>query len=500
MAEKKTLKVKDNLNKSLFTDNEEINKDIYTQDKLSKINKAMSAGYGITPDTQHDGGALRPESLDREIKQVTWGSEDFTIYNDIARQPSRSTVEKYIVYYDHGRVGHERFQPEIGLGNQTQPSLEQKTVQMKFLSAPSETSMVLQRADVVEDPVAVQEMGAINVLAKTIEWAIFYGDADLTKNEKGSGLQFDGIAKLIDKGNVIDWRGKGLTPALLNRAAVTIGKRGYGVATDAYMPIGIKADFINKYLGAQRILLPTADGMQAGLNVDSFLSARGTIRLNGSTIMDLDNVLDESKRPVQGAPLAPSVEAETVEDQGGNFLAEDVTEGEDNHVAIPAEVGKSLRYRVVAVGSNGDSQPSDVVSAKVGKATDGIKLTISLDALSVDAPEYIAVYRQSLIDDEAGAFYLVGRIPGNEINGNQFEFVDVDDTIAGTADIFVLENNPQVLNLFEFLPMTKLNLAVVTNATQFAILAQVALRLSFPKRVVQIKNVRYATGNDEFKF
>lgn len=494
------VKGKDDLNKSLFTKNEEVNKDIYGEKQLESMSKSMSAGYGITPDTQADGGALRPESLDREIKQVTWGSEDFTIYNDIARVPSRSTVEKYIVYYDHGKVGHERFQPEIGLGNQTQPSLKQKTVQMKFLAAPSETSMVLQRSNVVADPIAIQEMGAINVLAKTIEWAIFYGDSDLTKEEAGNGLQFDGLAKLIDKGNVMDWRGKGLTPSLLNQAAVKIGKNGYGVATDAYMPIGLKADFINKFQGAQRILLPTANGMQAGVNIESFLSARGTIRLNGSTIMDLDNVLDESKKPVQGAPLAPSLKAEVVADQGANFLAKDVVEGDDKHVVVPHEVGQDLHYRAVAVGTNGDSQPSDIATAKPANATDGVKLTVEVNALSADAVDYIAIYRQSLIEDSADTFYLVGRIPANKINGNSFEFVDKDEVIAGTADIFILENNPMVLNLFEFLPMTKLNLAIVTNATNFALLWQGALRLSYPKRVVQIKNVHYATGNDEFKF
>ena len=501
MAEK-TLKVKgkDDLNKSLFTKDEDVNKNIYGTDQMDVIGKSMSAGYGISPETQHDGGALRPESLDRDIKQETWSTQDFTIFNDIARQQSRSTVEKYIVYYDHGKVGHERFQPEVGIGNQTQPSLDQKTVNMKYLAATSQTSMVLQHSNVVADPIAVQEMGAINVLAKTIEWAIFYGDADLTRQEAGQGLQFDGLSKLIDKGNVIDVRGKGISPSLLNKAAVMIGKRGFGTATDAYMPIGIQADFVNKYLSAQRVVLPTQDGMQAGMNVDSFLSTRGRIRLNGSTIMDLDNVLDESKRPSQGAPLAPSVEAEVVSDQGGQFLAEDVVEGDNKHVVIPHEVGQNLNYRVVAVGHNGDSMPSDVISAKPANATDGIKLTITLDALSSEAPEYFAIYRQSLIDDENGDFYLVGRVAGNKLNGNQVEFVDTDDTIAGTADIFVLQNDAQVLNLFEFLPMTKLPLAVVTNATSFSVLWQGSLRLSFPKRVVRIKNVHYATGDDEFKF
>lgn len=488
------------LTKSLFSVKEEADKSVYTKQKLDTISKGLTAQYGVDPSTQIDGGALRPESLDQDIKQVTYGSQDFTIYNDLVRVPANNTVEKYIVYYDHGRAGHERFQAEIGIGRQTNPHLKQKTVNMKYLSAASETSMVLAAANTVEDPIAVQELGAINVLAKTIEWAIFYGDSDLTKGEPGSGLQFDGISKLIDPGNVVNWHGKNLTPALLNQAAVMIGKKGYGVATDAYMPIGVKADFVNKYLGAQRVLIPTANGdLTAGFNIAAFNSARGTIRLNGSTIMDLDNELDESKLPVQGAPLAPTVTAEVVTDANGEFLADDLKE--DDRVVVPKEVGTELEYRVVASGTAGDSQPSDIVKATPANATDGIKLSIKLDKFSVEAPDYVAIYRKSLIAGHEDTFYLVGKVAMNKMSADgTIEFTDVNDTIAGTTDVFVMERTPEVIRLFEFTPMTKLQLAIVTNAIPFAILWQGALQLGYPKRVVRIKNVRYADGTDELKF
>lgn len=490
-------------NKSLFTTNDKVSEFYNSHGRYDRMTKSLSAGYGISPATQQDGGALRPQALDTDIKQVTWGSADLTIYNDIARQQIDNTVAKYVVYYDHGRVGHERFQPEIGLGNQTQPSIKQKTVEMRYLAAPSQTSMVLQKADTIEDPVALQEMASINVLAKTIEWAIFYGDSSLTAQD-GSGLQFDGIDKLMDEGNKLDVRGDNLDPVLLNKAATKIGTAGYGVATDAYMPIGVKADFINKYLGAQRILVPSADGLQAGLNIDSFLSARGTIKLNGSTIMDTDGMLNEDRRPEPGAPLAPSVETEVVTDADGQFLDADVVDGHEENqvVAVPKEVGKDLQYRVVAVGSKGDSAPSDVVTAKPANATDGVKLTITLDALGREVPDYLAVYRKSLIAGNNDTYFLIGQVPMSQMDaGNgSVEFTDTDEVIAGTTNVFVMEQTPQVLNLYEFLPMTKLPLAIQTNATQFAIMWWGALRLSFPKRVVKLANVRYATDAADYSF
>lgn len=502
--DKKTLKPvgEDDLNKSLFSYKEEdtTEKGIYNKENLSRINKGLQAGYGITPDSQNDGASLRPESLDRQIKQVTWGTEDFTIYNDIARTPANQTIVKYIVYYNHGDVGHRRFQQEIGLGNQTNPNLGQKTVNMKFLAAPFQTSMVLQTIDTVEDPVAIQEMAAINVLAKTVEWAIFHGDASLSKDSEGqnSGLEFDGLDRLIDPMNAIDRRGKGLTPALLNQAAVKIGKNGYGVATDAYMPIGVKADFINKYLGAQRVLLPTQEGMQAGLTIDSFRSARGNIKLNGSTIMDIDNVLDEDVKPRPGAPLAPSLEAAAVEAQGGKFLDKDI-QAHDGHTVIPAEVKKDLSYKAVAVGKE-DSVPSDAVKAQVAAKDGGIKLTVTIDPMSQEAPDYVAIYRQSLVEGN-DSYQLIARIPASKMTADgKITFTDIDETIPGTTDVYVGEMNPQVINLFELLPMTKLNLATVTNATQAAVLFQGALRLSYPRRFVHIRNVAYSDGLDATSF
>lgn len=470
--------------------------------KENAIAKSFVAGTGITPDTQPDGAALRTESLDNDVKIVTWGPRNFTILADIARQPINQTVAKYVVYYNHGKVGHTLFQPEIGLGRLSQPNLKQKTVTMKFLATPAQTSMVMQRANVIEDPIAVQEMAAMNRLGKTLEWAIFYGDSDLTDGEAQSGYEFDGLTKLIDDENVIDQRGGALTPALLNKAATYVAVNGYGTPNVAYMPTGVKADFVNQYLEAQRVLVPNNQqgGMEAGLTVDSFRSVRGGIALRDSAIMDLDNVLDENAVPEDNAPLTPSVTATAVTDKGGQFLANDVKDS-DGNVVVPAEVGKTLSYKVVAVGDS-DSAPSDAATATVSAATDGVQLTISLSPLAKKQPNYLAIYRASLIDESSGKYYLIARVPMSEFDASSgtLTFVDVDDHIPGTADVFVGEMSPEVINLFEFLPVSKLNTAVVTDATNFALLWWGALRLSFPKRWVWIKNVRYATKDTETKY
>ena len=126
---------------------------------------------------------------------------------------------------------------------------------MKFVSDTKQMSLASGLVNNIADPARILTDDAISVVAKSIEWASFYGDGDLSDNiDADSGVEFNGLAKLIDKYNTINAHGQSLTQELLNHSAVVIGK-GYGTATDAYMPIGVQADFINNVLGMQTQLV-----------------------------------------------------------------------------------------------------------------------------------------------------------------------------------------------------------------------------------------------------
>ena len=229
------MKEKNDLKKSIFM-TEEKNKERFADKKVvDGIEKAFEAGTGITPATQPDGAALRMEALDPAVYITTWGENDFTIYKDLAKQAVDQTVEKYVVYYSHGKTGHSRFQPEIGIGSVNTPNLEQKTVTMKFIVDTKQQSFAMQMAATTQDTTKILEMSAVADIIKSIEWATFYGDASLSvKAGDDVGLEFDGLTKLIPEENVLDARGKELSPELLNAAAIKIGQ-GFGVATNAYM-------------------------------------------------------------------------------------------------------------------------------------------------------------------------------------------------------------------------------------------------------------------------
>lgn len=439
-----------------------------------QVIKGFTTGYGMTPDTQVDAGALRREFLDDQISMLTWSEGDLSFYKDITKRPASSTVAKYDVYLAHGKVGHTRFVREIGVAPISDPNIRQKTVNMKFVSDTKNISIAAGLVNNIQDPLQILTDDAISVVAKTIEWASFYGDSDLSEDtEQGSGLEFDGLAKLIDDNNVLDAKGESLTEALLNQASVLVGK-GYGTATDAYMPIGVQADFVNQQLDKQvQVVRDNGQNVTMGFNVQGFNSARGFIKLHGSTVMELEQILDPYAVTSPNAPQKATVVG-TAEAGAGTFRDEDI--------ASP------LEYQVVVVSDDAESAPSDVVTVAVDDKTKQVKLAITINNMYQARPQYVAIYRKGLT---TGLFYQIARVPASKAQMGVITFVDTNAQIPETADVFVGEMTPQVLHLFELLPMMRLPLAQVNASVTFAVLWYGALALRAPKKWARIKNVKY---------
>lgn len=455
---------------------EEVKKN--TERELNEVQeqviKGFTTGYGITPDTQTDAAALRREFLDDQISMLTWTEGDLSFYRDITKRPSTSTVAKYDVYLAHGKVGHTRFVREIGVAPVSDPSIRQKTVNMKYVSDTKNISIATGLVNNIQDPMQILTDDAIAVVAKTIEWASFYGDASLSEStEQDAGLEFDGLARLIDKNNVIDAKGESLTEVLLNQASVLVGK-GYGTATDAYMPIGVQADFVNQQLDKQiQVVRDNGQNVTMGFNVQGFNSARGFIKLHGSTVMELEQILDEYAITSPNAPQKATVTA-TVEVGNGTFRDEDIAQ--------------PIEYKVVVVSDDAESAPSDVATATVDAKNKQVKLSIAINNMYQARPQYVAIYRKGL---ETGLFYQIARVPASKAQLGVIEFIDTNAQIPETADVFVGEMTPQVLHLFELLPMMRLPLAQINASVTFAVLWYGALALRAPKKWVRIKNVKY---------
>lgn len=446
-----------------------------------EVVKGFTTGYGIDPNTQLDAGALRREFLQADMVMQTWTQEDLSFYRDLTRVPVSSTVVKYTTYLAHGRVGSSLFTNEIGVSEINDPSIRQRTVNIKYLSDTKNISIATTLVNNIQDPLEILTEDAVATIAKTIEWASFYGDGDLSDDtQPDQGLEFNGLAKLIHEDNVLDIRGNKLTEEVLNRASVIVAK-GFGRPTDAYMPIGVHADFVNTLLNRQvQVMQQNGQNVTTGYNVQGFNSARGFIRLHGSSVMELENILNPYEPLRQNAPQPAKVTAKVLTAKKGRFREAEINAG-------------GLEYRVVVHAHGAKSMPSDVATAVVANATDGVELTMDFTQMYAQRPQSVSIYRKGLFTNQ---FYLIKRIAASKIEAGKLVFVDVNDDIAETADVFMGEMSGQVINLFELLPMLRLPLAR-TNATDtFAVLWYGALALRAPKKWVRIKNVEYiATDN-----
>lgn len=127
----------------------------YADQFQEQVVKSYQTGYGITPDTQIDAGALRREILDDQITMLTWTNEDLIFYRDIARRPAESTVIKYDVYLRHGNVGHSRFVREVGVAPISDPNIRQRTVSMKYISDTKNMSIASGLVNNIADPAQI---------------------------------------------------------------------------------------------------------------------------------------------------------------------------------------------------------------------------------------------------------------------------------------------------------------------------------------------------------
>lgn len=443
---------------------------------ISKSNGQMETGYNINPNTQTGAAALRRESLAQDIKNLTFGTQQFTLFPIIPRVPADNTVMQYTVQDGYGQSGASRYVSEGAIASLNLPDVNKKFVAMKYLSDTRNVSLQALAANNSRSPLDVQTDSAMMTIAESIEQGLFYGDADLTDKAPGNGKQFDGLYKLVDKKNVIDLKGESLTEQILNNAAVRVAK-GFGVPSDAFMPIGVQADFVSQQLNRQVVLQQAPEGIASGFNINAYQSTAGVIKLHGSTIMDRGNILDEQDGVNLSGPAAPSeVTASIVAGEKPVFKDEDVLE--------------ALNYKVRVVSTAGNSLPA-LASAKLTDTKSNVALDIRVAGLYQEQPTHVEIFRE---DPESHEFYRIGLVGFNEAkreaDGFHISFTDVNDRIPGTADVFVGELQERTIGLYEWKEMQRLPLAQVNASINFTILWWGALGLFAPKRWAIIKNVK----------
>lgn len=449
-----------------------------SREHIDQLNKALSAGHDINNPgaVPGSGFALRVESLDGQMKNLSFSMEEIKLFQGIGKIPASNTVEEFnrLLSYDTG--GQDNFVggwfDEGGLPDEESSTYERASVLIKFIG---QTRRVTHVANTVKnahgDAVAQETINGTMSMLKLMEHSLFYGDSSLVPQ------QFDGLRKqIIDfaPANVIDLRGAAPTDDIVNDALEKI-RRASGRGTDAYFSTGAHADLAKKIYDRQRYN-PGTSNDTIGAQVKYFQGQNGKINLHDHLFITPGGTARAAGfGKTDKRPLAPTITVAPV--AGANPQSNFVT----------ADAGTYI-YTIAAANASGTSAPVSTAGVAV-VAGDQVAFTITGGGRET----YYEIYRTAA-GGAVGTARLITRI---RRTAAAVVFIDLNDDLPGTSDGFLLQQNSNSMEFSQLLGMTRVPLGVVDTSIRWAQVCYGALKVYAPGRNILFKNVGRAPGSVE---
>lgn len=446
---------------------------------VAELQKALNTGGYAQADgvqAQLNGAALQVESLENSLKVLTYGDKHVKLWKKIAKTPAYSTVEEYNQLLSYGS-NSGAFVPEGILPETDDSEYRRQASFVKFLGTTREVThpMTLVRS-AHGDVIARENQNGILWLMKQLENALFWGNSKLAAPGK-EGLQFDGLANMIDKENTINLKGNELSDHDINDGAQMI-LENFGVPTDLYLPYEVLAQFSEQYFPKERVIMPTqGNGYQAGLIVNKFQTHGGAVSFEPDLFLQKTKPLSTTGTGGTKAPTAPdSVTAAIADKTDAEFAASGTG---------------TYKYAVTACNRHGESIPVALATDVALTEADfvkGVKLTITNANAMVVAPEYFSIYRS---EANGTQLFKIADVPAGSVNaGGTTEWVDVNEIMPNTYSSFMGEFTPEVIAFKQLAPIMKMNLATLGPCIRWMILLYGVPVLYAPKKWVRFKNIK----------
>lgn len=450
-------------------------------EEMQNLNKALRSGQERNaPGTvvAGDGFTLKPESLDRTLKNVTYRMDHIQFWKFLDKTPAYNTVEEFSRLREYGN-GAAAFIEEGELPAEDDATYSREFNIVKYMGTTRRITHVMQTVRThIGSAVAQETVNGTMWLLRQVEKALFYADSTLVPAE------FDGLfAQLEAQSNVVDMRGKPLNQDVIEEAAHVIrAAPNYGIPTDLWMADGVYSDLARLFYPTQRSEIPTpasaGDGY-VGFAVKGMRTQAGPIRFQPDVFIEpgrapiAAGVGDVSKRP--GAPTL------------GTAAAVALGAGETSKF-IAADAG-DYRYKVVAKNRFGLSTP---VSANAGAAITvaaNEKVTMTITDGSPLATCYV-IFRTKL----NGALVDAVEMVTIKRTGAVTTFTDFNGDLPGTTKAALLQGNRENIVIKQLAPFTRIPLATVDTSMRWSQVLYLTLTLNSPNKNVLFKNVGRIDG------
>jgi hypothetical protein len=454
-----------------------------TQQDVDDLNKALTAGHEVnTPGAvSGDGFALRVESLERTLKNVTFKMDAIKFWKAIPKTPAYNTVEEYNQIQEYGNNPDAGFIDEGDLPSEDDSKYERKYSLVKYIGTTRRVSHVMSLVRPAHGNVLAQEAvnGTMHLL-RILEKGLFKGNSAL------SSLQFDGYEKLIQDSspaaNIIDLRGKPLSEDALIDSALTVSDApNYGTPTDLHAAPKVIADLAKVFFPKARydLFQKTDDGM-VGLQVKGFTSPAGDVKFNPNVFIDDGGPVTAARGDATKRPATPTVSTGP-------------TDPNDALSKFETEDAGDYFYVIQACNRYGRSAGVPLVAGPTAVSIDaGDKCTWAMTPGSAVVVDWYEVYRTKK-DGASGTERLILRVPNAAGAGAQ-TLNDYNDRLPGCTSAYLFQQNLENMAFKQLAPLVKIPLATVDSSIRFMMLLYGVPVLYTPGKNVLFINIGRATG------
>jgi hypothetical protein len=475
---------------------------VFTSANVDELIKAISAGSASGQSLVGQltsGSALKYESLEATLKNLTFNNQHFSFYNAVSKKPAASTNEEYNQLVSYGRSGkYSTIEGELPESVDSQ--YRRMSEFIKFKGIVGQVTDVIMQTNNQIDVMATEVQNKMTLLLQNVENELHFGDSAVDP------LQFDGVYKLhkkliaptsnLDYFNspfTLDVRGAVLTDAHNNEIVSNIVNRGYGLVTDIFAPPSVFTDYVDQKYEIRRIITGSeVESGKFGQKVTEFVTQFGNI-VPRPVIFGRRSVERLTSGTTAGAQTSKSPAAITPDISNPLVATADAT-----LTKFGTAYAGDYFVAIAAVNQYGEG-PLTALSASVVSvaSTESIDMKFSITDNAYPATGYV-VYRSekdpstALADTKLYPIFQVtiAQLGTGYDNGGTSVIRDRNYEIPNTEKAFYYQTqNADILSIKELGKMKKLDLAITSPTYRFAILYYLNLILYAPQKLGVINNI-----------
>lgn len=474
-----------------------------SQQSLADLSKALTAGNqagGATVNsTSASGAPLKPESLDRVLKVVTYREEQIVTYKAIPKDKAYSTVEEYTQLSDYGsdRGG---FINEAELPQNEDSTYIRRSQLVKFLGVVKSVSDVMTLVNNIAGNIIDREAqnGTLWIL-KQLNRALWKGDDKLIPQEfngmfaqhaKPDNTNYVGGSQVnyLNDEIVFDLRGKVMTEQDIELGAEVIVEN-FGNPSQLFGPPKMFSNYVNQTFDKKRIFAGTSgQSTMMGQSVPGQLTDYGTINF-------MRDIFMRRQAPVTvGQPSAASSNAKAPTSPVPDATTPVALVGSDTDSKWTSGEAGNYFYGVRAINRFGKSAfvVLDSTAVAIAAAQNAVDLKFAAGS-GGEAATAFEIYRTK-VGQPATKFYHIFDVSVSELaagfNGGAANTVrDLNLFLPDTDQAMLLDSSPEVWKFKQLAPLMKLDLAIISPAYRFMLLMYGTLLNHAPRKQVRFINV-----------